>query len=151
MKHMSKIMAASILSVLMASTAFAAPQHEQHGQQQPQQQQKSQQQPQQQKKSDDKKQNGQAHQSQNNHQSHNNHQSAQQKSKSQQSKKVAPSRDWKVGGKVPTTYRSNNYKVGHDAHNLPKPGKNQRWIKVNGDYVLENIVTHAIIKIITGR
>ncbi|GAA5013025.1 hypothetical protein GCM10023206_22250 [Acinetobacter puyangensis] len=142
MKHMSKIMAASILSVLMASTAFAAPQHEQHGQQQ---QQKSQQQPQQQKKSDDKKQNGQTHQSQNNHQS------AQQKSKSQQSKKVAPSRDWKVGGKVPTTYRSNNYKVGHDAHNLPKPGKNQRWIKVNGDYVLENIVTHAIIKIITGR
>ncbi|WP_265734191.1 MULTISPECIES: RcnB family protein [unclassified Acinetobacter] len=33
---------------------------------------------------------------------------------------------------------------------LSKPGKNQQWIKVNGDYILMNAVSHAMIKIIAG-
>nr|MCM1981194.1 RcnB family protein [Acinetobacter pittii] len=31
-----------------------------------------------------------------------------------------------------------------------KPSKNQQWIKVNGDYVLVNVINHSVIKIIKG-
>lgn len=69
----------------------------------------------------------------------------------QQTKKVDPSRDWRAGQKVPSQYHGNSYKVDHNTHHkLTKPGKNQQWIKVNGDYILTNVISHAIIKIIAG-
>ncbi|MBL4859794.1 MAG: RcnB family protein [Acinetobacter sp.] len=62
-----------------------------------------------------------------------------------------PSQDWKAGQKLPSVYHSNAYKVDHQKYKkLSKPGKNQQWIKVNGDYVLTDIRNHSIIKIIAG-
>ena len=62
-----------------------------------------------------------------------------------------PSQDWKAGQKLPSAYHSNAYKVDHQKYKkLSKPGKNQQWIKVNGDYVLTDIRNHSIIKIIAG-
>ena len=66
-------------------------------------------------------------------------------------KSVDPSRDWRVGQKVPTQYHSQAYKVDHKQYKkLNKPGRNQQWIKVNGDYILTNVMTHSIIKIIAA-
>ncbi|WP_180089668.1 RcnB family protein [Acinetobacter sp. YH12219] len=74
------------------------------------------------------------------------------KNQSQNKKKaVNPSHDWRSGQKVPSEYRGHSYKVDHTKYKkLSKPGKNQQWIKVNGDYILMNAVSHAIIKIIAG-
>ncbi len=38
----------------------------------------------------------------------------------------------------------------HQNKHLSKAGKNQHWIKVNGDYILINDKTHSIIKIVRG-
>lgn len=62
-----------------------------------------------------------------------------------------PARQWKVGHKVPKLYHSSNYKVDHHKFKkLSQPGKHQQWIKVKGDYVLTDVRTHTIVKIITG-
>lgn len=69
----------------------------------------------------------------------------------QHKKSVKPAHDWRAGQKVPSQYRGNSYKVDHSKYKkLSKPGKNQQWIKVNGDYVLTNLISHSIIKIIAG-
>ncbi|CAB1220024.1 RcnB family protein [Acinetobacter bouvetii] len=66
-------------------------------------------------------------------------------------KAVNPSHDWKVGQKVPSQYHGQGYKIDHKKFKkLSKPGKNQQWIKVNADYVLTNVISHTIIKIIGG-
>lgn len=66
-------------------------------------------------------------------------------------KKVDPSRDWRVGQKVPNQYQSKIYKVDHSKYKrLNKPGRNQQWIKVNGDYILMNVVNDKVIKIIAA-
>lgn len=66
-------------------------------------------------------------------------------------KKVDPSRDWRVGQKVPQQFYASSYKVEHSKYKkLSKPGKNQQWIKVNGDYILTNTFNHSIVKIIAG-
>lgn len=66
-------------------------------------------------------------------------------------KALNPSHDWRVGQKVPSQYYGKSYKVDHTKYKkLSKPGKNQQWIKVNGDYVLINVKSHNIIKIIGG-
>ena len=62
-----------------------------------------------------------------------------------------PSATWKPGHPVPSQYRGQNYKVDHSKYKkLNKPGKNEQWIKVNGDYVLTNVLNHNIIKIVPG-
>ncbi|WP_407303052.1 RcnB family protein [Acinetobacter sp.] len=66
-------------------------------------------------------------------------------------KAVNPSHDWRVGQKVPSQYQSQSYKVDHKKFKkLSNPARNQQWIKVNGDYVLTNVMNHNIIKIIAG-
>ena len=66
-------------------------------------------------------------------------------------KQVNPSRDWKVGQKLPAQYTAQSYKVDKkQMKKLAKPNKNQEWIKVNGDYVLVNAKNHVILKIING-
>ncbi|QOW50958.1 MULTISPECIES: RcnB family protein [unclassified Acinetobacter] len=74
------------------------------------------------------------------------------KNQSQNKKKaVNPSHDWRSGQNVPSEYRGHRYKGDHIKYKkLSKPGKNQQWIKVNGDYILMNAVSHAMIKIIAG-
>lgn len=60
-----------------------------------------------------------------------------------------PSHDWQQGHKVPAQYHGNSFKVEASKYKkLSKPTKNQQWIKVNGDYVLMNIATYKIIKVI---
>jgi Ni/Co efflux regulator RcnB len=66
-----------------------------------------------------------------------------------QDRVLKPSRDWKVGQALPSHYYGNGYTVDHKRYkNLSKPGKNQRWIRVNGDYLLINTLNHSILKII---
>lgn len=75
----------------------------------------------------------------------------QQQHKAVAKKAVNPSHDWRAGQKVPNQYHGTSYKVDHTQYKkLSKPGKNQQWIKVNGDYVLINLISHSIIKIIAG-
>lgn len=72
--------------------------------------------------------------------------------KQQADKKVLkPSKDWKIGHKVPSQYQTSSYKFNQNQNkHLSKAGKNQHWIKVNGDYILINDKTHNIIKIVRG-
>ena len=65
---------------------------------------------------------------------------------------VKPHQAWKVGHQLPSQYRGNAYRVtNYQAYHLNKPGKNQHWVRVNGDYVLVNILSQSILQIITGR
>jgi Ni/Co efflux regulator RcnB len=85
------------------------------------------------------------------HQIQNHHKAPVQQHKVVHKKAVNPSHDWRVGQKVPAQYHSQSYKIDHKKFKkLSKPGKNQQWIKVNGDYVLTNVMSHNIIKIIAG-
>ncbi|ANF82812.1 hypothetical protein A3K93_11870 [Acinetobacter sp. NCu2D-2] len=75
----------------------------------------------------------------------------QQKAKPFAKKAVNPSRDWRVGQKVPSQYYGQGFKIDHKHYKkLSKPGKNQQWLKVNGDYILTNVINHKILKIIAG-
>jgi Ni/Co efflux regulator RcnB len=61
-----------------------------------------------------------------------------------------PSRDWKSGQKVPSQFHAKSYKVDDkQAKKLTPPTKNQQWIKVNGDYVLMNTVSYKVIKVVS--
>lgn len=66
-----------------------------------------------------------------------------------QAKKAQPQQNWKAGNKYPTQYRGAGYKVDykHDKK-LSKPGKNQQWYKADGQYILVNTATYAIIKVL---
>lgn len=142
MTRFKTLVLTGILSTFVATTAIAAPQQDHEGKQKHQQTTSQHQQVDRRQSNQNVQQPQQAKK-----------QPAQQQTKhtqAQQGKNTKASNNWKVGGKVPTKYHSNNYKVGHSTHNLPQPGKNQRWIKVNGDYILENVLTHVIIKVITG-
>lgn len=138
---MNTFLKAAVLSVstaLVATSVFAAPQDHQpnknpqvnqtHGPQAPMPPQHQAQKPQ-----------------------HPNNQGTPPKHQQQAQQKVNPSRDWKVGQKVPNQYLSHSYKVDYkQSKKMTKPAKNQEWIKVNGDYILKNDSNHKIIKIIRG-
>ncbi|ENV43330.1 RcnB family protein [Acinetobacter schindleri] len=126
MKTLVKAIVLSISTALVAIPAMAAPQdHHQYSKSHAQQQ----------------------HHAPQHHQQ-NKHPAQQHK---QGYKKVDPSRDWRVGQKVPSQYQSKIYKVDHSKYKrLNKPGRNQQWIKVNGDYILMNSVNDKVIKIIAA-
>ena len=66
-------------------------------------------------------------------------------------KPINPSRDWKVGQRLPSQYHGQGYKINHTKYKrLSKPARNQQWVKINGDYVLVNVLNHNIIKIISN-
>ena len=72
-----------------------------------------------------------------------------QNSKYQQ---VKPSRDWRRGQVVKSNYRTKTHWVdSRQQKHLPKAGKNERWLKVNQDYVLINSLSNVIIHMIAGR
>lgn len=57
--------------------------------------------------------------------------------------------NWQPGYKVPSQYSSqNNYVDHHRYKNLSKPGRNQQWVKVKGDYVLMDTRTHRVIRVV---
>lgn len=63
-------------------------------------------------------------------------------------KRVNPSRDWRVGQKLPRIYHSSRYKVDdRDIRRPNKANRNTAWYKINGDYVLVNTRTNNIIRI----
>ena len=64
-------------------------------------------------------------------------------------KAVNPSRDWRRGQVLPREYSSSRYIVNYKNHrNLTKPGRNQEWYKINGDYVLVNVKNGKILSIV---
>ncbi len=66
-----------------------------------------------------------------------------------QNRVLKPSRDWRAGQALPSRYYGQGYRIDHKRYkHLSKPGKNQRWIRVNGDYILINTINHTILKII---
>ena len=63
--------------------------------------------------------------------------------------KVNPSRDWRVGQKLPRQFESHRFQISdREARRLPHTGRFQQWYKVNGDYVLVNERNNKIIRII---
>ena len=71
----------------------------------------------------------------------------------QHPQQVQPHRDWRKGQVLNRSYRGNGYKVvDYRQHpGLKSPGKNQRWVHVNGDYILINTLSNVIVSILTGR
>ena len=62
---------------------------------------------------------------------------------------VNPSRDWRVGQKLPNQYDNRRFEVSsYEERRLPKASKNQQWYKINGDYVLVNDRNDKIVRII---
>lgn len=55
---------------------------------------------------------------------------------------------WQPGYVMPQHYRGNRYKIESKEYNLPKPGRNQQWYKINKDYVLVDAESNSIVKII---
>lgn len=63
-----------------------------------------------------------------------------------------PHEMWKAGERVPQIYHNNNYYItDYSSRRLPEPPAGQRWMHVNGDYVLVNIATNVIVRILTGQ
>lgn len=137
MKHLVKAIVFSVSTALVATSAFAAPQQPHYPANAPQ------------------------HPSSFDHQQAN-HKGTQlppkahiskvdgPKHKAQQ-RVEKPSRDWRVGQKLPAKFQAKNYVVNHKvSQKLTKPGNNQQWVYVNGDYVLTNVKNHTIFKIISG-
>ena len=76
-----------------------------------------------------------------------------QGNKQQRPMQVQPHLDWKNGQVLNRSYRGNAYRVtDYRQHpGLQAPGKNQRWMQVNGDYILINTLSNVIVSILTGR
>ncbi|MGR0306224.1 RcnB family protein [Acinetobacter beijerinckii] len=54
---------------------------------------------------------------------------------------------WQAGYVMPQHYRGNGYKVDYKDNNLPRPGRNEQWYKINNDYILVNSDDNSIVKI----
>ncbi|NHB59122.1 RcnB family protein [Acinetobacter shaoyimingii] len=64
-------------------------------------------------------------------------------------KTVNPSRDWRRGQVLPREYNSPRYMVNHKNYrHLTKPGRNQNWYKINGDFVLVDHRNGRIMSIV---
>ena len=157
MNRLVKAIVFSVSAALVTTSAFAGPQQQyQHQSQAPNHQQKGQAQfhqkaPQQHGKSQFEQkgpQKGPSHQQDRGPKQPQRFDAKQQNGKHH---KEQPSRDWRVGQKLPSKYQGNGYHVNYkQSHKLSKPSKNQQWVHVNGDYILTNLITHAIVKIIAG-
>ena len=58
--------------------------------------------------------------------------------------------EWREGVVLPDRYHDSRYYVDdyHAYKNLHKPGKFERWYKVDGRYVLVNERTHHVIHVV---
>ena len=54
---------------------------------------------------------------------------------------------WQAGYVMPQHYRGNGYKVDYKYNNLPRPGRNEQWYKINNDFFLVNSDDNSIIRI----
>ena len=71
-----------------------------------------------------------------------------QKSPSQVKKSSKHQSQYKSGQRLTKQYHDDF--VDYKKHKLPKPPKNQRWVKVDGDYILISVATGVIASIILG-
>lgn len=56
---------------------------------------------------------------------------------------------WQTQHKLPHIYQNSRYKVSaYQRHQLSKPGRNQAWYKVDGYYLLTDVLNHNIIKVV---
>ncbi|MBM7139674.1 RcnB family protein [Acinetobacter sp. AYS6] len=56
---------------------------------------------------------------------------------------------WRAGQVVPREYQHSRYVIDYRQHQkLTKPGRYQKWYKVNGNYVLVNEQSHKIIRVV---
>ena len=63
-----------------------------------------------------------------------------------------PHVEWRRGGRVPTEYRGRNYVVDDwRGHRLQQPPRGYQWVGVGGDYVLAAVATGLIAQIIVGN
>lgn len=77
------------------------------------------------------------------HEQHHNQSANSQKNNAKKANK------WRVGQSMDKQYRQSRYAVDYRSHkNLSKPGKNQKWYKVDGEYVLVNELTSAILRVV---
>ncbi|WP_353190791.1 RcnB family protein [Pandoraea pnomenusa] len=61
-----------------------------------------------------------------------------------------PHRDWKSGMSVPAEYRTNQFVLtDYKGHGLQPAPRGQRWLGINGDYVLTT-GNWKIVKIVSG-
>lgn len=59
---------------------------------------------------------------------------------------------WRKGQRVPNQYKSSRYSVEDWKHrSLPAPPRGQRWINVNGDYILIAVATGVISSILFNQ
>lgn len=58
--------------------------------------------------------------------------------------------DWREGARFPDHYHDNRYYVNdyRSYNRLNKPGRFERWYKVDGRYVLVNERTHHVIRVV---
>lgn len=69
----------------------------------------------------------------------------------QQVMPTMPHQDWHEGKRVPTKYRHYNFVMKDwKSHGLDAPGRGQKWLGVNGDYVLVTTKDWKIAKIVPG-
>ncbi|MEB3754516.1 RcnB family protein [Acinetobacter sp. MD2(2019)] len=54
---------------------------------------------------------------------------------------------WQKGYTMPQHYRGDSYKVDYVDVNLPKPGPNQQWYKINNDHLLIDLSNNSIVDI----
>ena len=62
-------------------------------------------------------------------------------------------RVWRRGEVLDRSYRGRGYWV-NDYRQYPRlyaPAKNQRWVRVDNDYILVNTLSNVIVSILTGR
>lgn len=57
---------------------------------------------------------------------------------------------WKRGGKLPSSRHHAEFK-DYRKHGLQAPGKGQRWVRVDGQYLLIAVATGAILSVAAGR
>jgi Ni/Co efflux regulator RcnB len=64
-----------------------------------------------------------------------------------------PGTTWYRGDRLSDNYRGeSHYVTNYRTHRLHRPGRNQRWVKVNEQYLLIGIATGIIIEaIINGN
>lgn len=59
---------------------------------------------------------------------------------------------WHRGERLPEHYRGEGYEVRDwRAHHLHAPGRGERWVRVDGDYVLMAVTTGVILSIIAAQ
>ena len=69
----------------------------------------------------------------------------------QQARPTLPHNDWHNGQRIPSRYRHGNFVMNDwQSHNLDTPSRGQKWLGVNGDYVLVTTRDWKVVKVVPG-